>query len=215
VGAIVFREIKSIEQAVDRGSLTLMADWVDPDGVVIATERRAMAFSTAPEDSRMIDIDFRIEPRQRIAIADHTGGILGLRLGAPFEEINGGRPRIFTGDAGAAGVTGKRSPWLDYMTIMQGERVGVLIMDHPDNHNFPTRWKVLTSASIFATPFAELDYYNEAPRKGPAPKTARDAGVTLDKGEPMRFRYRIVIHPSTFDIDQAWRDYCEVQWDRR
>ena len=66
-----------------------------------------------------------------------------------------------------------------------------------------------------ATPFAELDYYNEPPLKGPAPKTVRDAGVTLEKGEQMRFRYRIVIHPSTLDIDQAWRDFCEFNWDRR
>jgi hypothetical protein len=215
VGAVVLRKITSIEQGVDRGSLSFVADWVDPEGVTVVTENRTMAFSVGPEDSRVIDIEFRIEPRQRITIADHTGGSLGLRLGAPFEEINGGRPRIFSGDAGSDGVTGKRSPWLDYMTIMQGERIGVLIMDHPSNHNFPARWKVRTSASIFVTPFAELDYYNEAPLKGQAPKTARDAGITLEKGEQMRFRYRIVIHPSTFDIDQAWRDYCQVQWDRR
>jgi hypothetical protein len=215
VGAVVLRKIASIEQAVDRGSLSLVADWVDPGGVAVATENRTMIFSLAPEDSRVIDIDFRIEPRQRISIADHTGGILGLRLGAAFEEINGGRPRNFSGDAGSDGVTGKRSPWLDYMTIMQGERIGVLIMDHPRNHNFPARWKVRTSASIFVTPFAELDYYNEAPLKGQLPKTARDAGITLEKGERMRFRYRIVIHPSTFDIDQAWRDFCEMRWDRR
>lgn len=215
MGAVVFRKITSMEQGVDRGSLLFMADWVDPDGAVVVTENRTMAFSVGPEDSRVIDIDFRMEPRQRIAIADHTGGILGLRLGAAFEEKNGGRPRIFTGDASADDVTGKRSPWLDYMAIVQGERVGVLIMDHPRNHNFPTRWKVRTFASIFATPFAELDYYNEAPLKGQAPKTARDAGISLEKGEPMRFRYRIAIHPSTFDIDQAWRDYCQVQGDRR
>jgi hypothetical protein len=215
VGAVVLKEITSILQGVDSGSFSFIADWVDPDGAAVVTEHRTMAFSAGPEDSRMIDIDFQMEPRQRITIADHTDGILGLRLAAPFEEKNGGRPRIFSGDAGADSVTGKRSPWIDYMTIDQGERIGVLVMDHPRNHNFPARWKVRTFASIFATPFAELDYYNEEPLKGLAPKTARDAGVTLEKGEKMRFRYRIVIHPSTLDVDQAWRDYCQVRWDRR
>ncbi|MEN6605393.1 MAG: PmoA family protein [Bryobacteraceae bacterium] len=214
-GSVVFREITKIEQGVDRGSIWLTADWIDPDGAAVVTEKRTMAFSAGPEDSRIIDIDCRLEPRQRVLIGDSTNGILGLRLAAPFEEINGGRPRTFTGDAGSDGVTGKRSPWLDYMTIMQRERIGVLIMDHPRNHNFPTRWKVRTEASIIATPFAELDYYNAPPLKGPAPKTARDAGVTLEKGETLRFRYRIVIHPSTLDIDQAWRDFCEFNWDRR
>jgi len=215
VGSVVLRNVTGIEQGVDRGSITFVADWVDPEGVAVVAENRTMAFSVGPEDSRIIDIDFRIESRQRVSIADRTGGILGLRLGAAFAEINGGRPRIFSGDAGSDGVTGKRSPWLDYMTIMKGERIGVLIMDHPRNHNFPTRWKVRTYASIFATPFGELDYYSDAPLKGPSPKTARDAGVTLDKGEQMRFRYRIVIHSSTFDIDQAWRDFCEVLWEKR
>jgi|GEM_PF-1844838 len=214
-GSVVFRDVTKIEQGVDRGSISFTADWVDPDGVTVVTEKRTMAFSAGPEDSRVVDIDCRLESRQRVSIGDSTNGLLGLRFAAPFEEINGGRPRIFTGDAGPDGVTGKRSPWLDYMTITKGERIGVLIMDHPRNHNFPTRWKVRTDASIFATPFAELDYYNEPPLKGPAPKTVRDAGVTLEKGEQMRFRYRIVIHPSTLDIDQAWRDFCEFNWDRR
>lgn len=214
-GSVVLKNITRIEQAVDRGSLSFEATWIDPDGVSVVTENRTMAFSAGPEDSRIIDIDFRMEPLQRITIQDCTGGILGVRLGAVFEENNGGRPRLFSGDAGSDGVTGKRSPWLDYMTIQQGERIGVLIMDHPRNHNFPARWKVRTFGSIFVTPFAELDYYNEAPLKGPAPKTAHDAGATLDKGDKMRFRYRIAIHSSTFDIDQAWRDFCNYQWDAR
>jgi hypothetical protein len=215
VGSVVLKNVTGIEQAVDRGSISFVSGWVDPDGAAVLTENRTMAFAAGAEDSRIIDIDVRIEPLQRISIADRTGGILGLRLGAAFAEINGGRPRIFSGDAGSDGVTGKRSPWLDYMTIMKGERIGVLIMDHPRNYNFPTRWKVRTYASIFATPFGELDYYNEAPLKGPPPKTARHAGVTLDKGEQMRLRYRIVIHSSIYDIDQAWRDFCDMRWEQR
>ncbi len=215
VGSVVLKDITRMEQGVDRGSVSFVADWVDPDGVAVVNENRTMAFSVGPEDSRIIDIDFRMEALQRVAINDHTDGILGLRLGTAFEEKNGGRPRILSGFAGSDAVIGKRSPWLDYMTIQQGERIGVLVMDHPLNYNFPARWKVRTFGSIFVTPFAELDYYNEEPLKGPAPKTARDAGVTLDKGDKLRFRYRIVIHSSTFDIDQAWRDFCAYEWDRR
>jgi len=214
-GAVVLNEIRSILQGLEQSSFSFTADWVDPNGDAVIAETRTLTFSTGPEDSRAIDIDLRLEPRRRVEIADRAAGLMGLRLSEPFEEHNGGRPRIFSWDAGADAVTGKRSPWLEYMTILQGERVGVLVMDHPRNHNFPTRWKVRPFASIFATPFAELDYYNEAPLQGPAPRTARDAGVTLEKGEPMRFRYRIVVHPSTFDIHEAWRDFCQQRWDRR
>jgi hypothetical protein len=157
-----------------------------------------------------VDVEVILHANQQLVFSDHADGVLGLRLGLPFEERNGGVVRNAVGDVGADGVYGKRSPWMDYQATVDGERVGVAVFDHPKNHNFPARWKVRTWASLFLTPFAEREFYHEKPFNGAVPKDARDATFTLEEGEELRLLYRVLIHPAATDLDAAWRNFAAV-----
>ena len=83
-------------------------------------------------------------------------------------------------------VWGKRSPWVDYSGPVNGETVGVAIFDNPANPRFPTYWHSRAYGLFAANPFGVRDFT--------ADKT-RDGSLTVTPGQPLDFRYRVVIHP--------------------
>jgi len=211
-GKVAFKDVTAMNGGAERGVLSFVAEWVHPAGRVVLQQDETLTFYSEPRNCRMVDVTFVLRPKERLTFADHNDGILGLRLGAPFEERKGGKVSIFTGVQGADEVIGKRSPWLEYEATLDGEKVGVLIMDHPGNYNFPTRWKVRPFASIFASAFGEKEFYEETEAPfdrfhGVPPNGVKDMGITLDRDETMTFRYRVLIHPIPFDFNAAWLDF--------
>jgi hypothetical protein len=214
LGRVVFKDVTRMAPGKESGELAFVADWVSPDGAAVVTETERVVFHTSKDGTRAIDVDMTIHPNQRATMSDHTDGIFGIRLGKAFEERNGGKIRNFTGMTGADAIYGQRSPWVTYEGDLEGEKVGVTVMDHPSNFNFPTRWHVRTWGNLNAANFAEAHFYHEPPlRPQPLPKGWRDISVTLEKGEEMRFRYRVLIHPAGMDMDVAWREFARTRAD--
>src|ERR1035437_2778987 len=114
VGKIAFKDITRMEGGSDQGVRSFVSDWISPEGETVVREERTLTFHAQPQNCRMFDVEFVIHPLVPLTISDHADGILGLRLGVPFEEKNGGKVAIFTGVQGADAVIGKRSPWLEY-----------------------------------------------------------------------------------------------------
>lgn len=211
VGTVVFKDLTATTSGQKQGTLAFRSDWVDPDGKVNVIENRTLTFYAEPANLRIVDVDFRLKFPEKSVISDHADGVLGMRLGKAFEERNGGVVRNFSGAVGADNLYGRRSPWIDYSATLDGERVGVAIFDHPDNYNFPTRWKIRTFASIFASAFGEQEFYHENPWKTEIPRTAKDAGLTLEAGDELRFRFRVVIHPDGLNVEEAWRKFAQTK----
>ncbi len=211
LGKVVFKDVTRLAGGNDRGELAFVADWVAPDGTAVVTETEHVTFYSTHNNTRMMDVEMVIHPNEQVTMHDHTDGIFGIRLGKAFEEKNGGQVSNFTGKTGANNIYGERSPWLSYEGDMAGEKVAVTLMDHPSNFNFPTRWHVRSWGNANASNFGEVHFYTESPLKGkPVPKGWRDISVTLKKGEEMRFRYRVLIHPANMDIDAAWREFART-----
>ena len=102
------------------------------------------------------------------------------RKGGTLVNANGGK--------GMREVWGKPSPWNDYYSTVEGKVVGVAILDHPTNPKHPTYWHSRDYGLFAANALGERDYFND--------KT-RDGSLTIKKGEKLRFRYRVVLHPGT------------------
>ena len=81
---------------------------------------------------------------------------------------------------------GKRSAWVDYSGRLDGEKVGIVMMDHPGNPRHPTYWHSRAYGLHSINPFGVHDFLND--------KT-QDGSLTLQPGEHVRFRYRVVVHP--------------------
>jgi len=209
LGRVVFKDVTRMSPSKDQGELAFVADWVDPDGKAVITETERVLFYSTGTRTRMLDVEMVIHPNEKVTMSDHTDGIFGIRLGQRFEERNGGRVRNFSGTYGADRIYGQRSPWLSYEGDLGGEKVAVTLMDHPSNFNFPTRWHVRPWGNANASNFGETHFYHESPLKGkPLPTGWRDISVTLERGQEMRFRYRVLIHPADLDIDAAWREFA-------
>lgn len=198
-GAVVLTGISDVQSGTSQGRFTIRADWVSPTGEILLSEARTMTFRAPAPDQRIVDIDLRLVAKRLVTFEDDHDAILGLRLATPFEEPHGGRAVNAEGLAGWERLRGARSAWVDWHATLDGEEVGVAVMDSPTNFRFPTPWHVRDYALLFASPFASRTYLPSAP----------DASLTLTPGKDLRLRYRILVHPASVDVSSAFSVFAK------
>jgi hypothetical protein len=175
-------------------------EWVDFNGKALVRDERAYAFQ-APGDLRIVDIDIKLTGIEKAHFGDTKEGVFAIRLATEMDGKHTGRMESADGKIGEKEVWGRPSPWVDYYGKVDGELLGVAIFDHPSNPKHPTHWHSRDYGLFAANIFGERDFYRD--------KT-RDGGVTLEPGQSMRFRYRVVVHPGdakTARIADLYREY--------
>ncbi len=210
-GFIVVKSIDSVTSGKDSGVIVATMDWQDPDGKPIMTEKRTMTFYSGSGDRRM-DFDFILTPLTKVTFGDNKDGVFAIRLAAGLEEKDRkslpSPPRTGTmvnaeGGRGEAECWGKRSDWMDYHGELEGEKVGIAILDHPANPRHPTYWHTRAYGLFAANIFGVKDFTKD--------KSA-DGSMTINPGDTLRFRYRVIIHPGddkTANIAAAYRTYSK------
>ena len=53
---------------------------------------------------------------------------------------------------------GQAAPWVDYSGMVDGQRLGIAILNHPSSFRFPTHWHVRTYGLFAANPFGLRDF---------------------------------------------------------
>jgi len=197
MGRIEWQELTAAVNGRRKGTLSFVANWVSEDGRTVIIERRKMTFYSKPANCRMFDVELELEARRRVVFEDHDDALIGMRLNPAFDQKRGGRLVNAEGLLHEAGVRGKRSPWIDWTTGLDGEKVGVAVFDHPSNYNYPARWHVRSFGFLDANPFAQREF----------DKTAPDGSHPLEKGEKLRMRYRILIHPAGADVKRFYQAF--------
>jgi hypothetical protein len=198
-GSVVLTDVSDIQSGGERGRFTIHADWIAPNGEKLITETRTMGFSGPSPEQRIVDIDLRLAAVTEVTFADNHDAILGLRLRAEFEEARGGKVVNAEGSRGWERVRGSRSAWVDWHGNVDGEDIGVAVMDAPTNYRFPTPWYLESYALLTASPFMSRDYQESAP----------DASVSLKAGDELRLRYRILVHSAVTDIKTAFQSFSK------
>jgi Methane oxygenase PmoA len=198
-GVVTLTSVSDIHEGPGEGAFTLTADWVPPGpgSKPLVAETRTMTFRALTPETRAIDIDLRLRAQSQVVFADHHDALLGLRLATPFEVAHGGRLLNAEGQTEWEKLRGARSAWVDSLATLDGEGVGVAVMDAPTNFRFPTSWHVREYALVFASPFALRDYDKSAP----------DGALTLKPGQELKLRYRILIHPASTDVTAAFKEF--------
>ena len=210
-GTIALDKIAAVESGETEGRTDASFAWNDPQGVRLLTERRAMRFSRSGHDN-LVDFDIvLVAETDTVHFGDTKEGTFAVRMATELEEPHlraKGIPRTgkivnASGQASEANTWGKRSPWVDYSGRIAGKSLGVAIFDHPGNPKHPTYWHVRGYGLFAANVFGEHDFYADE---------SRDGSITLKKGETLRFRYRVVVHPGrTADADLARK---HAEWAR-
>jgi hypothetical protein len=211
-GRIVPGKVEEARGGEDAGVLKVKLDWLDPEGKKLLEESREMTFRKHPT-LRIIDFDITLQPVEKVTFGDAKDGAFGIRLAAVLQETSAGgkggentlphtgRITNAEGLEHEKAVWGKLSNWVDYSGEIDGEKVGVTIFDHPAN--VPrARWHVRGYGLFAANPFG-LNVFTK--------DKSQDGSLTLEAGQTVRFRYRVIIHPGdaqSAEIGKLWSDYA-------
>lgn len=193
-GNIVIQEATPTDGA-DRGTLSMVSHWISKQGKLWLIERRKMTFYTKPADSRMLDIDLEFEaPNEDVTFVDDKDVLFGLRLGLPFDTHYEGRLVNAIGGINEDGARGQRSPWVDWVGDLKGEKIGVAVFDHPSNPNYPNRWHIRDFGQINVGPVGGRVFQEY--KSSDAKVYRSDWSITVKRGEKINLRYRVLIHPA-------------------
>jgi hypothetical protein len=198
-----------------KGELAYHANWTNQKNEVLLEETTNYEFS-GKGNQRIIDRTTVLKAKTKVVFNDAKDGLLGLRL-AHALEIPATTDQKFTDDKGnvtavkagtdkipngnyitSEGKEGNdawstRGAWCKVYGKMGNDSVSISIIDHPSNPNYPTFWHARGYGLFAANPLGEKIFTNE--------KSAKN--VTLQPGESVTFRYRILIEEGAKTISPA------------
>jgi hypothetical protein len=211
-GRVVLKNVRDLVSGKQSGAIAASFDWVDSGGKPLLTEDRRMVFHADPA-LRTVDFDITLAAAGKVTFGDTKEGTFAVRLAASLEEPEkeGQSPRRTGTMINAQGkrtekeVWGKRSEWVDYFGEVDGEKLGIAILDHPGNPRHPTWWHSRGYGLFAANMFGLHDFERDK---------AKDGSLALAPGEKLRLRYRVIIHPGDYQsagIAAQFERYARVR----
>lgn len=183
-GRIVLRKLDEVQDGEKQGTLRATFDWDDTQGRPFLTEDRTMVFYSDPQ-LRTFDVDIRLTAVVPVTFYDDKDGAFAIRMADALNENHTGTLVNAEGAEHEKNTWGKKSPWMDYYGTVNGEKLGVAILDHPSNPGFPNYWHCRGYGLFSLNPFAQHAFNPSLPEK----KTE------IAKGSSLRYRWRVIVHP--------------------
>lgn len=184
-GSEVHREFVEVSGGKNAKIVT-KNDWLDKNGKKLAEDERTLTFSTEG-DSRIVDFDIEVKATEgELKLGDTKEGTFGIRVPNDFRLTakKGGRIVNSEGVEGKS-TWGKPAAWVDYEGPIDGETMGIAILNHPSSYGYPTHWHVRDYGLFAANPFGLHDFNGGKGKKG---------DVKLKQGESLKLRYRVIFH---------------------
>ncbi|MDR2705421.1 MAG: PmoA family protein [Planctomycetaceae bacterium] len=186
---------KFVKTEIDHNTALLVTenDWLDKENQPVCSDVRTFRFGVLGE-TRYIDFDVTVTAVQdSVVFGDTKEGTLGLRVAGTMDLI--AKKRNSNSDWGghivnAEGIKdnntwAKRSDWVDYYGPVEGETLGIAVLNHPSSFRYPTYWHVRDYGLFAANPFGVHDFEG---------KTEKIGEHKMRKGESFTLRYRILFH---------------------
>ena len=184
-GTIEHREFLQLEEG-EQAVIQTKNDWTTPQGKVVCQDIRTLVFG-ADESTRWIDFQVQVMPAtEAVVFGDTKEGSFGMRVaGSMRVELKKGGKIVNSEGQTDGDAWGKRAAWVDYSGPVDGETVGIAILNHPRSFRYPTYWHVRTYGLFAANPFGLHDFLNS--------KDA-DGSFKLEPGE--KFSLYLPGHPA-------------------
>jgi hypothetical protein len=196
---VVTRRVDEVKSGPEAGSFRGIFAWLSPTGAAMLEEDRKMIFRDGGE-LRIVDVDLTLKALVDVMFGDSKDGAFSVRLAEPLIEKNSGTIINSEGGRKMAETWGKRANWVDYSGVLDGEKLGVALFDHPASFHHPAYWHVRDYGLLAVNPFGANAFDKQVP---PAP-------VSLPRGQALRLRYRIVVHPAmdAAQIERLYRQFA-------
>ena len=160
-------------------------DWLGPDGKKQCEDERTLRF-WADGDARWIDFDITVTASEGpVTFGDTKEGTMGVRVAGTMKvDARKGGKIVNSNGQTDKDAWGKQAPWVDYHGPVDGQTVGVAILNHPSSFRYPTYWHVRTYGLFAANPFGLHDFKGKG----------HNGSYTLPAGKTMALRYRVLLH---------------------
>lgn len=185
------------------GLLVTKNDWVGPDGAKICTDVRTLRFG-GDKDARWIDFDVVVTAAaDQVTFGDTKEGSFGLRIAESMRVDRKMGGKIVTSEGLEDDKAwGQPAAWVDYYGPVQGEQLGIAILNHPSSFRYPTHWHVRTYGLFAANPWGLSDFTGGKQK----------SDYTMKKGESFSLRYRVIFHKGdekAGKIKEAFANYTK------
>ena len=205
-GTIYHRSIEKTKSGKGEGLLVATAEWKAPDQTKMLEEKTSIKFS-AIENLRIIDRTTTLKALiDEVNFTDNKEGMFAIRVAREMElpsekptklmDSHGvitevekmdntyvkGNYRSAEGLEGK-GVWGTRCRWMKLHSEIKGEKVAIVIIDHPSNVGYPTYWHARDYGLFAANTLGQ-----KVSSKG-----ENELNFSLKKGESVTFKYRLVV----------------------
>jgi hypothetical protein len=205
-GSIRHREFVEVRGGHDARIVT-RNDWITPADKKLCEDERTFTFR-ADGDRRIIDFAVTVTASEGpITFADEKDAGFGLRVPVSMavDAKQGGRIVNSEGQTDAA-AWAQPASWVDYHGPVDGEQLGIAILNHPSSLRYPNRWHVRTYGLFAANPFGKKSLDATSGSGGPVP---------LDRGQSFTLRYRVILHrgdEKSANIAEAFAAYAKEEF---
>lgn len=202
MGSTKHREFKEVKADAKQAVIVSINDYHDARGKKLMEDQRRYVFRVQ-NGSHIIDCDIEFKASAgQVTLEDAKDAGFSVRVPTPMAVDKKMGGKILTSEGKTdKDAWGTRAAWCSYYGPLDGETVGVTMMNHPSSFRHPTPWHVRTYGLLTANPFGtkSLD------------KNATDGTVELKAGEKLALRHRIILHkgdPEAAGIDAAYAAYA-------
>jgi hypothetical protein len=215
-GRIAFEKVLESKGGTS-AKISVQLGWLDPDGKKLLEEVRMMRLSQG-KDANLYDVELTLKALTPVVFGDEKDGAFGLRLDPALQEDKvikenktsrtyPGAPGLIVNAEGVQhekDVWGRPSNWVDYSGEINGEKVGVAILDSAQNQP-RARWHVRGYGLFAANPFGYSVFTNDK---------SKDGSVKLEPGQSLKLSYRVVVHAGdakSANLGKLWEDFSKYK----
>lgn len=185
-GLIVNRELNVLKSKPP--AIVAINDWQTRDGKKVCEEEQFYVFG-ADDARRWIDFTTNIKATEGpLTFGDTKEGSFGVRVAETMkvDAKLGGKIVNSEGQTDDK-AWGKPAKWVDYHGPVEGETLGIAILDHPSSFRHPTPWHVRTYGLFAANAFGLHDFAG-------GDKKNVNGKHTVEKGGTLTLKYRVLLH---------------------
>jgi hypothetical protein len=205
-GSIRHREFIEVRGGDDARIVTLN-DWITPGDKKLCEDERTFTFRSNG-DRRIVDFAVTVTASEGpVTFADEKDAGFGMRVPVSMavDAKQGGRIVNSEGQSDAE-AWAQPASWVDYHGPVDGEQLGIAILNHPSSLRYPNRWHVRTYGLFAANPFGKKSLNATSGSGGP---------VSLDQGQSFTLRYRVILHrgdEKSAHISEAFAEYAKEEF---
>jgi hypothetical protein len=217
MGTIHQDKIVSTKSGRNSGELIVDSTWTTGANQDIIKETTRYVFARH-KDQRSIDMIITLQALDHVVFNDDKDGLLGIRVAhflelpnepaGVFVDSNGVQTKVAGTVPGATGnyltsegksgdsAWGTRGRWCILTGNTDGKIATIGVLDHPENPDYPTYWHARGYGLFAVNPLGASKFDTTQPAMN----------FTLEKNQPVTFRYRILFFSRAVTPDEMNHD---------